>query len=212
MLKKKKISYRTQNQTLTNYLNAKVQHIQWHKVRTLIRISQLPELTTSTAEHNIDIVCIQKRRYYHSEVEIKYHDTGSGWTFISAFAWKNSQCRHWRCRNASQSSHAKALYSTEKIQLRMIAGTSNGNPSTTIVCYSPDNASDETDRLAFYNELSPLVCCIPNHNVLIISEDINAKIGTNENKFCLHNSSNRNGEQLTEFSLENRLTRFNTKF
>ena len=58
-------------------------------IRTLNRIDQLPELTASVAEHNIDIVCKQEHRYYQSEVEIKYHDSGNGWTFISASSRKN---------------------------------------------------------------------------------------------------------------------------
>ena len=42
---------------------------------------------------------------------------------------------------------------------------------------------------------------------------MNAQTGKNEkNKFSLHNSSNRNGERLTDFSLKNRLTCLNTKF
>ena len=41
---------------------------------------------------------------------------------------------------------------------------------------------------------------------------MNAQIGKNvNNKFSLHNSSNRNGEHLTDFALENRLTCLNTK-
>ena len=36
------------------------------------------------------IVCIQEHRYYHSELEIHYHDPANGWTFVSACAWKNS--------------------------------------------------------------------------------------------------------------------------
>ena len=65
-------------------------HIATFNVRTLNRIDQLPELRGSALEHNIDIVCIQEHRYPHSELEIKYHDTGNGWKFISASAWKNS--------------------------------------------------------------------------------------------------------------------------
>ena len=89
----------------------------------------------------------------------------------------------------------------------------NGNPSTTIIsCYSPPNVSDETDLIAFYNKLSSLVRCIQRHNILI-SGDMNAQIGKNvNNKFSLHNLSNRNGEHLTDFTLENRLTCLNTKF
>ena len=87
--------------------------------------------------------------------------------------------------------------------------TFNGNPCTTIICYSPTNASDETNLAAFYNELSSLVRSIPKHNVLIIGGDMNAQIGKNiNNKFSLHNLSSRNGERLTE----NGFTYLNTKF
>ena len=56
----------------------------------------------------------------------------------------------------------------------------------------------------------PLSDTFPN-NILIISRDMNALIGRDENKFCLHNS-NKNREYLADFSLENRLGCFNTKF
>ena len=42
---------------------------------------------------------------------------------------------------------------------------------------------------------------------------MNAQIGKNvNNEFSLHNSSNKNGEHLTDFMPENRLTCLNTKF
>ena len=48
----------------------------------------------------------------------------------------------------------------------------NGNPSaTTISCYSPTNVSEETELIAFYDELSSLIRSIPKHNVLVISEE-----------------------------------------
>ena len=58
-------------------------------VRTLNRIGQLPELTASAVEHKIDIICIQEHRYTHTE-DIKYHETGNGWTLATVSAWKNS--------------------------------------------------------------------------------------------------------------------------
>ena len=95
-----------------------------------------------------------------------------------------------------------------------MVATFNGNSSTRIIsCYSPTNVSEETDLIAFYNELSSLVRSIPKHNFLIIGGDMNAQIGKNvNNKFSWHNSSSRNGEHQTDFTLENRLTCLNTKF
>ena len=90
----------------------------------------------------------------------------------------------------------------------------NGSPNATIISsYSPTNVSERTDLIAFYNELSSLVRSIPKHNVLVIGGDMNSQIGKNVNhKVSLHNSSNRNGEHLTDFILENRFTRLNTNF
>ena len=66
--------------------------------RTLNSINQLPELTASVAEHDM----CTNHRYYHSELELKYHDTGNGWTFVLVSPWKNCQCCH-TYRNTSQS-------------------------------------------------------------------------------------------------------------
>ena len=49
--------------------------------------------------------------------------------------------------------------------------------------------------ITFYSELSSLFRHIPKYNVLIISGDMDAHIGKYENnKFCLYNSPNKNGE------------------
>ena len=59
----------------------------------------------------------------------------------------------------------------------------------------------------------PLFHGISKHNVLIIGGHMNAQICKNvNNKFSLHNLSNKNWEHLTDFTLENRLTCLNIKF
>ena len=60
----------------------------------------------------------------------------------------------------------------------MMAATFNGNPRATIISwYSPSNVSEETDQVAFYDELSSLVRSIPKHKVLVIGGDMNVQIG-----------------------------------
>ena len=49
-----------------------------------------------------------------------------------------------------------------------------------IFCYSPTNVSEETELIAFYDELSSLVCGMPKHNVLVIGADMNAQNGKTE--------------------------------
>ena len=96
----------------------------------------------------------------------------------------------------------------------MLAGTFNGNPRAKILsCYSPTNVSEETELVTFYDELSSLEHSIPKHNLLVIGRDINAQIGKNgNNKYSLHNTSNRNGQHLTDFMIENRLACLNTYY
>ena len=183
-------------------------------VRTLNRIGQLPELIASAEEHKIDIICIQEHGYTHTE-DIKYHETGNGWSLVTVSAWKNSV-------NAAVGGVGlligpralKTLNSIEKIQPRMMAATFNGNPRATIIsCYSPTNVSEETELVTFYDELSSLVRSIPKHNMLVIGGDMNAQIGKNgNNKYSFHNTSNRNGQHLTDFMIENRLACLNTNY
>ena len=94
------------------------------------------------------------------------------------------------------------------------AATFNGNPKATIIsCYSPTNVSEENELITFYEELSSRVRSIPKHNLLVIGGDMNAQIGkSRNNKYSLHNTSNRNGQHLIDFMIENRLTCFNTNF
>ena len=62
----------------------------------------------------------------------------------------------------------------------MMTATFNGNPRATIIsCYSPTNVSEETELVAFYDELSSLVRKIPKHKVLFIGGYMNAQIGKN---------------------------------
>ena len=91
------------------------------KVRTLKRIGQLLETTASAVENNIDIACIQEHRYYHYELEIKYHNTGNGRTFVSVSAWKNSiKVIVGGVVMLLSCSAIKSLNSIEKIQTRIM--------------------------------------------------------------------------------------------
>ena len=66
---------------------------------------------------------------------------------------------------------------------------------------------------AFYEDLSSLVRSILKHNLLVIGRDMNAQMGKNRNnKYSPRNASNRNGQHLIDFMIENRLTCLNTNF
>ena len=172
-------------------------------VRTLNSIGQLPEL-----------ICIHQHRYTHTE-DIKYHETGNGWTLATVSAWKISvNAKVGGLGMLIRPRALKTFKSIERIQPKMMAAMFNGNPKATIIsCYSPTNVSEETELIIFYEELSSQVHSIPKHNLLVIGGDMNAQIGKNKNnKYRLHNTSNRKGPRLTDFMIENGLTCLNTNY
>ena len=99
----------------------------------------------------------------------------------------------------------KSHNSIVRIQPRIMVTTFNGNPRASIIFYySPTNVSEETELIAFYDEISSLMPSIRKCNVFVIGGDMNAQIGKNGNhKYSLHNSSNWNGQHLTNFTIEN---------
>ena len=126
---------------------------------------------------------------------------------------KLCQCHGKSGRDAYRTKSDKTLNNIERIQHKMMAASFNGNPKATIICYSPTNVSEETQLITFYEELSFLVRSIPKHNQLVIDGDMNAQIEKNRNsKYSLHNTSNRNGQHLTDFMIENILTCLNTNY
>ena len=106
-------------------------------VRTLNKIGQLPELTASAIDYNIDIICIQEHGYTHSE-DIKYHDSCNEWTLATTSAWTNSVNVTVGGVGILLGPRAlKSLNSLERIQPWMMAATFNGNPRATILMLQP---------------------------------------------------------------------------
>ena len=169
----------SKNQLQNSLLKCKSQVIvSSFNVRTLNTLNQLPELVSSAIKFNIDVICVQEHRFFHDNLELKYHEVGKGWTFISASAWKNSTNATIGGVGILISPRAmKCMNCIEKILPRMIIVTFNGNPQTTVIsCYSPTNVSQESDVEDFYKALSSLVRDVPRHNVLLIGGDMNAQL------------------------------------
>ena len=96
----------------------------------------------------------------------------------------------------------------------MIITTFYGNPNTTVIsCYSPTNVSKEPNVIQFYDELSSLSHNVPKHNVLVVGGDMNAHVSLcEEHRRSYHDTTNRNGEYMTNFASENGLVCLNTRF
>ena len=82
---------------------------------------------------------MQEYRYYYSELELKYHDTGNGWIFVLLSAWKNSVNAIIRCIGMLLSLYAlKSLNSIKRIQPK-ICVTINSNLYTMIIISKDEN-------------------------------------------------------------------------
>ena len=120
-----------------------------------------------------------QRLICHKTQTTNQQDTCKGWKIVPLCSWKNSvNALIGDVGMLLSPCVLKWLKSIEKIQPRMICASDNENLCTTIVSFnSSSNASDETDIITIYDELSLLVWHIPKHNVLIINRDMNVEIG-----------------------------------
>ena len=66
-----------QNPNPTNLDAKKIVNIATFNIRILNTQNQLLEITSSAVDYNIDIICVQEHEYYHSELELKYHDSNN---------------------------------------------------------------------------------------------------------------------------------------
>ena len=150
----------------------------------------------------MDIICIQEQRYKHCKLKQKYHDTDNGWTFMFPSTLENTiiSTAIGGVEILLSLCALKSLNSIERIQLRMICATFNGNPCTTVIsCYTSTNGSNEVYINTFNHMLSSLVWHIPKDNILIMEGEMNRQ--THET----------NGEYLAEYSLLNRFAYPNMK-
>ena len=110
------------------------------------------------------------------------------------------------------SSLSKTISSTDRI----LISTFQGNPSTTIIVInSPTNSSEDEVIDTFYEELRGAIESIPQHIVLVIIGNFNARIGKEDDTFTYHRYTNRNGSLLLDIVNEKQLVvnkKMNTTF
>ena len=107
----------------------------------------------------------------------------------------------------------KVLVSVCYISPRIMKVTLNGNPVTTIiVTYAPTNVTNDDEIESYFNSLNEATKVVPAHNFMIVMGDFNARIGKDSAKFTYYEITNRNGEHLLEYTLENNLIITNTTF
>ena len=167
---------------------------------SLVRLEELVECSKKLA---IDVVAIQEHRSFHPNNLLQYKSLDS-YQFVTSSATKNASNSTVGGIGFLLSSKAcDNLISIESISPRLMVLELDGNPTTTIICaYSPTNDASEEDIDQFYTDLRALTENIPLHNFLILSGDLNAKLGSPDVNFSFNEKTNRNGEKLLEYMEE----------
>lgn len=153
--------------------------------------------------HNINVVCIQEHRLYHTEEELKYQKL-QGYELITCSARKKTnECYYWRPGFAFIFQSKLEPDQHRSIISHIVIAEFNSSPIITIICcYSPHNARPESEVDDFSKDLHSLSIGIPAHNVLLFCGDFNVKVGGRDTIFSFNTESNRNGEKLINFMTE----------
>jgi len=89
---------------------------------------------------------------------------------------------------------------------------------TVISAHAPTNEKDDQEKESFYENLEDVYNRIPRYDMVIIIGDFNTKIGKQDyqqqvvGKYTIHDTSNENGNMLTQFATRNRLIIKSTMF
>ena len=68
---------------------------------------------------------------------------------------------------------------------------------------SPTNVPPQSEVESFYNNLNRFIETAPPHNFLIICRDLNMRRGKDHFPFAVVDSTNRNGQSLLSFMIDN---------
>ena len=185
-------------------------------VRTVREGFKRLELAKIFKESGLEVLGIQEHRAVHTET-IKIEKFDNGTSLITASAWRNS-------RGASVGGVGfmvtkKALGATSLIKSyggRILTASFNGNPRLTVItAYSPTEASTDEEAEEFHNNLRQAVSEVPEHHLLLVTGDMNARLGkanSADHGWYYHERTNRNGELLRDTILECGLEASNHRF
>ncbi len=180
-------------------------------VRTMDE-SRLEILTRELDRTKVDLVGISEMRWTG-----KGHFTSPS-DHVVYYSGKDTKKEH-GVALVVNSELAKCVLGYNPVSERIITLRIQGAPMniTVVQAYAPTSASDEDTIESFYSELQQTIDSIPGRDIMIITGDFNAKVGSKStNKQVMGNfglgEQNVRGERLIEFCQDNKCAILNTFF
>ena len=179
-------------------------------VQTLWAAGKLELLRNEMKRFKYDILGISEVRW-----------TGKGETPNGDFIWSGEETSHVRGVGFLLSAQAKkALIGYNPISSRIISARFDAVPFkiSVIHVYAPTSSSSEEEIEAFYNDVDETIAKADKKDIIIITGDWNAKIGSDNTdwKYVMgrygYGDRNERGERLLEFATVQNLYICNTRF
>ena len=179
-------------------------------VQTLWAAGKLELLRNEMKRFRYDIIGISEVRW-----------TGKGETPNGDFIWSGEESSHIRGVGFLLSAQAKkALIGYNTISSRIISARFDAAPFkiSVIHVYAPTSSSSEEDIVAFYNDIEEALTKTDKKDIIILTGDWNAKIGSNNTDWKSvmgkygYGDRNERGERLLEFATVHNLYICNTRF
>ena len=173
-------------------------------VRTMFETSRTAQVISEMRRYRLDILGISECRWTGSGRRV--NSDGS----VTLHSGHDSQHIRGVALIVSKEK-VNTLQDWEPLSDRLIRARFNSKHCklTILQCYAPTNEADEEDKDDWYEELQQAVSKVPQHDMLLIMGDMNAKVGA-DNTDCdramgKHGCGvmNDNGERLIGFCLEN---------
>ena len=148
-------------------------NIATYSVRTLFQTGKFDQLMKQAKLLPTDIIAAQEHRWITSE------SVNQSWSDHREFLFVYSTASKSHVGLLIRRQHVAAFRSAEKISDRILKVHFEGNPMITIVvAYAPNELSSRDDNYTFYNNMAPTLLHESPHNILIVSGDFNARIGS----------------------------------
>ena len=146
-------------------------------VRTMNETSKLAQVISEMKRYRLDILGVSECRWTGSGRQV----THDGSTIYSGH--EDTHIRGVVLVISKQK--ANTLLEWEPISDRIMKARFNSKHCklTIILCYAPTNESDIEDKEDWYEQLQQAVAKVPQHDMLLIIGDMNAKVGS-ENSNC----------------------------